>query len=616
MKKAIMLCTLLAVTGCAGLVPRSDRVSEKAGENGWVSYSKGLFFLNLKDYKSALPFFEAALKEKKETDTVYYHMAVCHYNLYDYEAAKNFSELAIRENPDFNKPYFLLYSMYMNLRSYDKAARVLENLVPREKDSAHLRFTLGTLYYSRLKKWDEAENYFSSILELAAAMAVDDYYQEHSFYYLGHIYYARGMHNRSIDYFKSCLEINPDNHSAVYALAVLYMEQYRLNESLEYTSRYLENYPDNIKMLLAAGRIHYLNNDRQAQTYLKRAMYASGFDGKFARALYLETLRKDREAESLLKDIIKQNTAYISPHLGLAGISLRNGNASGAVSEYFTAGILFYRYRQYDNARSCLLKALAINDTVPEFYFYLAKTHEETGRYSQALANYKKVLELKPSAEIHIHIGYLYSLRNNYTEATRYLDSAIEMDPGNSKSYFFKGIIYTQMDRYSDAEKLIRQAISLNEENDEYHFYLATVLEKLNRIDDTINSLKKAIKYNPESAKSYNFLGYLYADNNINIEESIALINKALQFEPDNGAYLDSLGWAYFRKKDFNAALKKLLTAEILLNKENSPDPVVYDHIGDTYRELGNIKKAVEYWNKSLRIKKDSKIEKKIQDPN
>ena len=227
--------------------------------------------------------------------------------------------------------------------------------------------------------------------------------------------------------------------------------------------------------------------------------------------------------------------------------------------------------------------------------------------------HYKKTNDLKPSSDILIHIGYLYSLKNNFEEASKYLDTAISLEPGNSKPYFFKGLLYSRRDNYTSAESCIKKALSIESENETYYFYLATVQEKQSKIQDTIESLKKAIQYNPESSRAYNFLGYLYADNNMHLDESINLIKKALSYEPSNGAYLDSLGWAYYRKGRYDLALQNLLEAEKQLEKESSPDPVVFDHIGDTYREMGDSARALDYWGKSLKLKNDPKISNKIQ---
>ena len=112
---------------------------------------------------------------------------------------------------------------------------------------------------------------------------------------------------------------------------------------------------------------------------------------------------------------------------------------------------------------------------------------------------------------------------------------------------------------------------------------------------------------------AYNYLGYLYADKNLNIDDAYILIKKALEIEPDNGAYLDSLGWVFYRKGDYNLALKNLLLAEERLEETSSQDPVVYDHLGDTYIKLNNKDRALFYWEKSLKMEKNKSIEQKIK---
>ncbi len=92
-----------------------------------------------------------------------------------------------------------------------------------------------------------------NIIELAASEPVEDYYQEYAHYYLGHIYYSKSQTERSIKSFRHCIEINPDNHSAVYVLALIYMEQYALEEAQRYALSYLEKFPDNAKLNAVMG---------------------------------------------------------------------------------------------------------------------------------------------------------------------------------------------------------------------------------------------------------------------------------------------------------------------------------------------------------------------------
>lgn len=618
-KVTIVVLAALLFLGCGTLPTRSS--DERSGkgkkteiQGDWYYYSEGLYYKARGDYKTAIKNFFNALSYSTETDSVYYQLAECYLYLLDYNSAVNYARLSIKSNRDNPKPYILIYNAHINLKNYNEAAAILEELLLVKPDNVNIHYTLGNLYYNQARDYDKAMASFQTILSLAESEPVENFYREYSHYYLGYIFYGRNQIEQSIGHFKKTIELNAENYSAVYILALVLMNNYELDEAQKYIQLYLNRFPDNIKMNSLLGRVYYLRGDIKGLPYLRLAMSSGTMDGMLAKALYLEQMKQDGEAEKLLGKIIRDYPGLISPHVGLARVSLRKGDKKGALSEYFTSGILFYKARLFNEAEQHLLKALAINDKIPEVYFYLGKVYEENNKISQAILCYKKTNELKPNAEFLIHIGYLYSLKKDFEESKRYFDMSIEMDPKNSKPYFFQGLVYSKKNRYAAAERLFRKAIELQETNDTYHYYLATVLDKQKRFNETVDSLKRAIRYNEKNALAYNYLGYLYADRNIRLEESISLIQKALDIDPVNGAYLDSLGWAYYRKGRYKQALEKLLEAERQLAKDSSPDAVVYDHIGDTYRQMGEVKKAYDYWGKSYRIEKDPQVGKKIRE--
>ena len=51
----------------------------------------------------------------------------------------------------------------------------------------------------------------------------------------------------------------------------------------------------------------------------------------------------------------------------------------------------------------------------------------------------------------------------------------------------------------------------------------------------------------PDDAGAMNDLGYLWADQDKNLQRARRMIRKAVDAEPDNAAYRDSLGWVLFR---------------------------------------------------------------------
>jgi tetratricopeptide (TPR) repeat protein len=610
----LLLAAILGMAACSSVQKPSAETRRADIQGGWVHYSNGLSLKRAGEYQKAIDQFSRAAEEKSYLDLVYFQIADCHYSLFDYESALKFARMAIDANPENSKPYLLSYTIYNNLQQYPNAAESLESLLKKKPELAGVWHTLGVLYYSSIRDASKARHAFSAVLEAAAAVNVDEYYLENANFYLGHIDYAQGRPELAASHFKKAIVINPENTAAIYAIANVYMYRYMLGDAEVYAKLYLKSFPDNTLINSMLGRIYYLQERREAMPYLRKAAGDANEESKLARALYLELLHRDDEAEPALLALMKKENVYISPHVALARVSLRKSNTIMALREFFTAGVLLSRNRLFEPARRCLIKALAINDKIPDLYLNLGNVCEETGDLNQAIVYFRKAQELRPDSDLLLTIGYVYSLKNDRPQSVRYIDSVIEKEPRNPKPQFMKGLIEVRDENYPAAEKYFRRAIELNETNDNFHFYLAVSLEKQNRIDDTILALKRAVELNPANSRASNFLGYLYAEKNVNIDDSLALIRKALEYEPENSAYLDSLGWALFRKGELRHSLQKLLEAERALAEEKNPDPAVYDHVGDVYKALGDAVRAVDYWKRSLKLKADDRIERKIKE--
>jgi tetratricopeptide (TPR) repeat protein len=582
---------------------------------GWSLYSTGLYYKSVENYPKAIKYLMDAAAYKEELDKVYYQLAECYYYSYNYDTAIVYAEMSIKTDKKYSKPYILLNKIYSDVNNNKKGVEILEALVEIYPEMINIHYSIGLIYYNRLKDNDKALVSFRNILELANAVPVEDYYKENASYYIGRIYYGKNQFDKSIEYLQKTIEINSDNKAALYLLSNILMDLYQLDEAREYSLQYIKKFEANNIVYSNLGRIYYIEGNPKALEYLGSAMSSNDIYGVLCKSLYYELMHRDREAESLLKTISSDNTVLVSPHIALGRIALRKGDKKTASSEFFTAGVILYRSAQYNASRAQLMQVLAINENIPEVYFYLGKIYEETENVNLAIIYFKKTNKMRPTLEVQIHIGYLYSQLNNFEDAAKYIDVAIKQEPNNPKPYFFKGLALSRNNEFPEAEKLFKKAIELKKDDDTYYFYLATVQEKQNKLNDTIKSLKKAIEYNPENAMVFNYLGYLYAENNMNLDESIELIQKALVISPSNGAYLDSLGWAYYKKGDVKQAIKKLLQAEKKLDKDKSPDPVVYDHIGDAYQKMGQVYKAVEYWKKSVNLQKNPKTEEKIKNP-
>ncbi len=110
--------------------------------------------------------------------------------------------------------------------------------------------------------------------------------------------------------------------------------------------------------------------------------------------------------------------------------------------------------------------------------------------------------------------------------------------------------------------------------------------------------LEQVLDEFPEDISAQNDLGYLWADEGINLDRALEMIRKAIEAEPDNVAYRDSLGWVLYRLERYEEALVEMLKAA----ETDEPDGVILDHLGDVYFKLGRVDEARDSWQKALEL--------------
>jgi tetratricopeptide (TPR) repeat protein len=156
----------------------------------------------------------------------------------------------------------------------------------------------------------------------------------------------------------------------------------------------------------------------------------------------------------------------------------------------------------------------------------------------------------------------------------------------------------------------------LDQDNDianaRFYFNYGATAEQAGLYEKAADLLRKSIALDPaNSAEACNYLGYMWADHNMNLDEAETMIKRALEMEPNNASYLDSLGWVEFRKGKFEQALNNLLSAAKTADHD---DPVIFEHIGDGYFKLNRISEALEFWQKALALDpKNKNLANKIE---
>lgn len=262
-----------------------------------------------------------------------------------------------------------------------------------------------------------------------------------------------------------------------------------------------------------------------------------------------------------------------------------------------------------DHAEAAKILESMVKDNPLNFRVYdqLAELYLLADAPSKALASLKQALLVAPpDPRRYSELVQLCLRTGDPGSAISFAEDAEKRFPQLLELTFFKALALSQAKRHEEAlrafERILVEGVNTNPSilNGDFYFSYGVSAEQAGHFSKAAEALKKSIELDPaNAARSYNYMGFMWADRNENLEEAEAMIRKAVEMEPENGAYLDSLGWVYFKKGLYAQALHELLRAAELLKED---DAVVFDHIGDAYENLGKTADAVAFWQKAFQL--------------
>ncbi len=168
--------------------------------------------------------------------------------------------------------------------------------------------------------------------------------------------------------------------------------------------------------------------------------------------------------------------------------------------------------------------------------------------------------------------------------------------------YLMLGLVYQKAQAPYDALRAFEYAVELQDASPHTHFYLGAQLERLHRQADARAQFRRTLELDPNHGDALNYLGYMDAEDGVNLQEAKALIMRALAIYPENGAYIDSLGWVYYKMGQLDEAIRQLERATELLKN----DPTVFEHLGEAYLKRGQPDQARLMWEKALELDEHS----------
>jgi len=496
-----------------------------------------------------------------------------------------------------------------------------------------------------------------------------------AFLLLGQLHQLNNEPEKAEAIYKKHLNIDPGSEEGVVALAELHVKSDDFKGAVVILEDFLKARPDSDRAAKELGDAYFALQEygKAADNYRKALALGSDdqdLPGSYAQALFMD--QKFDEAAAIYEKLLQENPGDGATLLRLAQIYRRSMKFDKARAALEAADrivpnnpeILFNLYL-VDRDEGKLEDALAklgklakssekINNryTPSEqqnrmvFLTNLAVLNTSLGHYDPAVEAYLEMRKLSTEKDlIDSRIVETFRQAKNTEKANQYLQIALKETPNSrqlqiisadmvaEKGKVDEGIkalenlskggqpdlgllaamsdIYQRARKWDEAQAVIERAIRYEPMNLEVYFPQGAMYEKQKKDGEAEKAFRKSLELNSDSPGTLNYLGYMFADRGIKLDEALTMIQKAVDSDPINGAYLDSLGWVYYK-------MNRLTEAEQYLKKAvrfASTDSTMHDHLGDLYNKLMKYPEAAAEWQKAIQLsepKEADPIKKKL----
>lgn len=507
----------------------------------------------LYSYKAALSgnFDEAVVNMQmllaKEPDSIYLknELGALYLQKGEYEKAVEILREAAEHKPVNPETMFLLGPAYHGLNRITDAISIYEKLIvtPEGRKNPEVFFILSKLYLDSGDP-DEAKERI-----LQGAKAFPDNF---GFYFiLAEIYIETKEYNKAEEAYKKTLRLEPYFFEARFAMANLYRETKRLNDVISVYSDILAFDPENIPAMLGI-------------------------------VLAYRDAKHDSAAHEVMGTLAVRSLSDTLVMSDIYGIYIDKGNYADAL--YILEGIL----------------GVAPHST--DLRYMAAICEQNQGNLENALIHYALIdKDSRYYSNAAVQRALLLNHMGRGAEAMPILQQAIEDVPDNDELYYIAGLFSYEQNAYPDAVMYLEKAVELNPENVQYLIQMGMFLEKTEQQDKAIEYMRRVLALDPKSAPALNYIGYTYADQGRNLNEAEKLILQAMEISPGDGYIVDSLGWVYYKQGKYSLALEYLAKAHAM----QPSDPVISEHLGDTYVKLNQHEKAALFYEKALQLDSD-----------
>lgn len=275
-------------------------------------------------------------------------------------------------------------------------------------------------------------------------------------------------------------------------------------------------------------------------------------------------------------------------------------------AHYYNCGMSNYETAQYQASINCFKNSLKLNPAASKTHYSLANTYAANNQEEQAIAEYKKSIQL----DRHFILAYealvdMHLRKKAYQEASNILKDAKASLPESREIRDLENLVSFKqvahfinngMDAFSTGEtskgyELLNKALQIKPDFVPIYYTLGYFYYVENKYAAALSMLNKALSLDNKFALTHRLLGDIYFSQGA-FDKAVIEYKKAISLEDGGPVLFNNLGLAFMNLEDYQEAGKFLKKALDL-----NPSNINFRYnLASVYRDAGRTDEAfVEY---------------------
>ena len=407
------------------------------------------------------------------------------------DEARQEIQAQLKQNPTSVEGFNLLGIVCSSKKDYPAALDAFEHALKLDPKSTKTRNNLANFYVAEQRP-DLAEKEFRNILTLAPA-------NRDANYNLGLLLPAKGTPVAALPYLE---RVRPQDVETRFNLVRAYLQAGKTAEGLKTATGLSAEKKDDVQLHFTLGVLLATEKQYNAaqlelekanaaqpetfeilynlgQVYLRKAEYAKA-EAALNRALELKP-----ESPETLYLMAQVYSDQARPVDALDLLVRAHKLAPQNTDIIFLMARVSMTQNYYEDAIPLLESGLKIDPQRADLHAALGESYFMSGKAEKSIDEFKKLVEVDPSARSYAFLGLSYRHLGRFDEARKYFDEGLKKDPRNPSCLFNIGFIEERQANYGKAEELFQAALKSNPDFSEALLELANLRIR----DNTFHSM-------------------------------------------------------------------------------------------------------------------------------